>query len=285
MKLIGYVHLIRPVNCLMMGFAVIVGAVLVSQSYSDMLLANLVYGFFTGFALTAASMVINDYCDREIDAINEPTRPIPSSLVQPKEALILASVLTTMGLIAAVFTNTANTFCFFTAIVSWMTSVCYATVGKRRGLLGNFLVSACVAVPFIYGSLAATSTVKSNVLVFVCIVFFANTGREVTKGIVDIEGDKLRNIETVAARYGARNAAFTSVFFYSVAVLLSPLPLLLNLVSIWFVPLVIITDVGFATSSLMIIKNCSRGNARKVKQMILLWFLVGLLGFIFGAIL
>ena len=42
---------------------------------------NILFGFGTGFMLTAAAMTINDYYDRTIDAINEPTRPIPSGLI------------------------------------------------------------------------------------------------------------------------------------------------------------------------------------------------------------
>jgi hypothetical protein len=82
-KLSGYLRLIRPVNCLMMGFAVTVGAALASPNVSSVFWPNLFYGFITGFMLTAASMTINDYYDREIDAINEPNRPIPSGLIKP----------------------------------------------------------------------------------------------------------------------------------------------------------------------------------------------------------
>ena len=89
-KLTGFLQIIRPLNCLMMGFAVIVGASLVSTLN---LTLNLLFGFVTSFALTAASMVINDYYDREIDAINEPNRPIPRGDVSPKEALIFALIL------------------------------------------------------------------------------------------------------------------------------------------------------------------------------------------------
>jgi geranylgeranylglycerol-phosphate geranylgeranyltransferase len=70
-KLMGFLQLIRPLNCLMMGFAVIVGAFLVSPLNFT---TNLLLGFVTAFSLTAASMAINDYYDREIDAINEPNR-------------------------------------------------------------------------------------------------------------------------------------------------------------------------------------------------------------------
>lgn len=285
-KLVGYVRLMRPINCLMMGFAVIVGAVL---AYSSTLLgyhvSSLIYGFFTGFLLTAASMTINDYYDREIDAINEPSRPIPSGLVKPREALAFAGMLSVLGLLAAGLTNpTASLSCTITASIFWFTAVSYVTFGKKTGFPGNLMVSACVSAPFIYGSLAVTGMVQNNIWIFVAIVFLSNTGREITKGIVDIQGDKARNVKTIAVLYGERMAAVIAVIFYLLAVALTPLPPLLNLVSFWFTPMVIVADVGFIASSVMLLKNPSRENAKRVKNQVLGWFLAGLLAFLLGSL-
>ena len=284
-KLSGYLRLMRPVNCLMMGFAVIVGAVLVSLKLSNVLWSNLLYGFITGFMLTAASMAINDYYDREIDAINEPNRPIPSGVIKLKEALVFAFILTWIGFATAYLTNPANFICFITAIISWAISVTYVTVGKHTGLLGNFLVSLCVAIPFLYGSLAVTNTIKLNVLIFASMAFLSNTGREITKGIVDVKGDETQNVKTLAVRFGEKKAAVAAALFYLSAVFLSPIPWFLNLVSLWFIPFVVVTDFGLAASSLMLLKDYSRENARKVKKFVLLWFIVGLLAFVIGALL
>lgn len=283
-KLNGYLRLMRPVNCLMMGFAVIVGATLANPNVSSVFWSNLVYGFVTGFMLTAASMAINDYYDKEIDAINEPNRPIPSGVIKPKEALVFAFILTLIGFATAYLTNPTNFICFITAIITWAVSVTYVTVGKRTGLLGNFLVSLCVAMPFLYGNLAVTNTIKLNVLIFASMAFLSNTGREITKGIVDVKGDKMQNVKTLAVRFGEKKAAVAAALFYLSAVLLSPIPWLLSLVSLWFIPLVAVTDLGLAVSSLMLLKDYSRENARKVKKIVLLWFIVGLLAFVIGTL-
>ena len=279
-KVGGYLRLMRPVNCLMMGVGVIVGTALVSPHDLGISWLNLVYGFVTGFALTGASMAINDYYDREIDAVNEPNRPIPSGLVKQREALTFAFVLTAIGFAAACLTNV---FCFAVAVFAWLVFVAYTTVGKRSGLPGNFLVSICVAIPFIYGSAAIVSKVELNALAFASMGFLSNTGREVTKGIVDVKGDEMRNVKTLAVRYGQKNAAIAATIFYLLAVLLTPIPWLLNLVSFWFIPLVAVTDFGLVASSLLLLKDYSRENARKIKNIVLLWFIVGLLAFVAGA--
>jgi geranylgeranylglycerol-phosphate geranylgeranyltransferase len=257
-KLGGYLRIVRPVNCLMVGFAVIVGATLVSPNVSSVFWPSLTYGFITGFALAAESMVINDYYDREIDAINEPDRPIPSGLIRPKEALAFAFALTTIGFAAAYLTNISS---FVIAILTWIVFVTYTTVGKRSGLPGNFLVSICVAVPFIYGSYTVVNAIELNVLIISAMAFLSNTGREITKGIVDVEGDRTKNIRTLAVRYGEKTAAVVAALFYLSAVLLSPIPWFLNLVSLWFIPLVAITDFGLVASSFMLQKLFSCGSS------------------------
>ncbi len=279
-KIVGYLRLMRPVNCLMVGFAVIVGAVIVSPNISNALWLNLTYSFVTGFALTAEAMIINDYYDREIDAINEPGRPIPSGLVYPHEALVLAFALTVIGLTAAYLAYPSS---LAIAIFAWIVFVIYTTIGKRSGLPGNFLVSICVAIPFIFGSYTAVGSIEPNVMIVSIIAFLSNTGREITKGIVDVEGDRAKNIRTVAVRYGEKAAAVVAVLFFLSAILLSPIPLVLNFVSLCFIPLVAITDFGLSVSSFMLLEDHSRENARKVKKIILLSFLVALLAFVVGA--
>jgi geranylgeranylglycerol-phosphate geranylgeranyltransferase len=274
-KLMGFLQLMRPLNCIMMGFAVIVGASLVS-SFS--FTVNLLLGFVTAFALTAASMVINDFYDKEIDAINEPNRPIPRGDVSPKEALFFALILSIIGLVSAFGTNTPS---LLLAAMAWIISITYITKGKRTGLPGNFLVSATVVIPFVYGGLAL-GQIETWTLLFVAIVFLSNTGREVTKGIVDVEGDRSHNIKTIAVRYGERTAAVAATVFSVLAVCLSPLPWLWGLVSDWFLPPVILTDVGLIVSSVLLLRDYSRKNAKRTKRLSLIWFTTGLLAFILG---
>jgi geranylgeranylglycerol-phosphate geranylgeranyltransferase len=280
-KTSGFVRLMRPVNCAMMGFAVFVGAVLADPTFFNAAWLGVLYGFATGFLLTAASMTINDYYDRAIDAINEPSRPIPSGTVSEQQALAFVFALSAVGFGFAYFTSI---LCLAVAIISWIVVATYVTVGKRSGLPGNFLVSTCVAIPFIYGSITVLNYVPLSVVLFTLMAFLSNTGREITKGIVDVKGDKAEGIKTLAVRYGEKNAAVASALFYVSAVALTPFPPLLKLVSVWFIPIVLVTDIGLVASSVLLLKNPSRDNARKIKNLILLWFVIGLLAYVFGVL-
>jgi len=288
-KLGGFVRLMRPVNCAMMGFAVLVGAVLASivpnQSTIDQLGSlnwlYILFGFLTGFTFCAAAMTINDYYDRKIDTINEPHRPIPSGVGKTTEALAFVVVLSTVGF---VFAYLVSLLCVAVAALSLVITATYLTVGKRSGLPGNFLVSACVAIPFIYGSIVAIGTLALNVLLFASMAFLANTGREITKGIVDTKGDRVEGIKTLAVRFGEGKAAVAAVVFYISAVALTPVTWMLGLVGFWFVPVVLVTDIGLVVCSVILLFDHSREKARKIKNAVLLLFLVGLLAYIFGVL-
>jgi len=278
-KISGFVRLMRPINCAMMGFAVFVGAVLADPQFFNAAWLGVLYGFVTGFMLTAASMTINDYYDRAIDAINEPFRPIPSGSVSARQALVFVFVLSAVGFAFAYLTSV---LCLVVAIVSWVVVVTYVTVGKRSGLPGNLLVSTCVAIPFIYGSITVLSQVPLSVLLFTLMAFLSNTGREITKGIVDVKGDEAEGVKTLAVRYGEKSAAVAASLFYVSAVALTPVPWLLGLVSFWFIPLVLVTDIGLVASSALLLRDYSRERARKIKKLVLLLFVVGLLAFVVG---
>jgi geranylgeranylglycerol-phosphate geranylgeranyltransferase len=286
-KLGGYVRLMRPVNCIMMGFAVLVGAVLAAApQFSAVNWLNILFGFLTGFAFCAAAMAINDYYDRKIDAINEPNRPIPSGLIKTREALAFMALLIVLGFMFAVLVSPLSfgVLCLGVAAASLAVTATYITVGKRTGLPGNFLVSICVAIPFIYGSLTAIGTVGLNVVLFASMAFLSNTGREITKGIVDVKGDSAEGMKTLAVRFGEKNAAVSAVAFFIFAVALTPITWFLGLVGIWFTPFVLVTDIGLIVCSVLLLRDHSREKARRIKKVVLYLFLVGLLAYIFGVI-
>lgn len=53
---------------------------------------------FASACFYLAGMALNDYADRDLDAVERPERPIPSGRVRPGEALALAAGLTGAGL-------------------------------------------------------------------------------------------------------------------------------------------------------------------------------------------
>ena len=86
----GLFRIIRPINGLMMGLAVLIGGFLTLTglpSFKDY--SQLLLGYVTAFSLSSASMTLNDYFDQEVDKVNEPQRPIPHGDIKPNEALFM----------------------------------------------------------------------------------------------------------------------------------------------------------------------------------------------------
>jgi geranylgeranylglycerol-phosphate geranylgeranyltransferase len=278
----AFFRLMRPVNCLMVGFAIIVGVVMGGGASLFGQPLELLFAFLTGFSLTGSAMAINDFYDREIDAVNEPGRPIPSGAVKPGEALGASILLSAVGLAASWGTGTET---LAIAVLAWLTMVVYSTVGKRTGLPGNLMVSACIALPFIYGGAMVGGDALGPSLLFSSIAVLTCMGREVTKGIVDVEGDRASGVRTVAVSRGVKAAALLSALFYVSAVVVSILPLYFGLVSFWYVPFVAVTDLGLAYLSFSLMREPSRENSRSVKNRVLPLMMSGLLGFLAGGLI
>jgi geranylgeranylglycerol-phosphate geranylgeranyltransferase len=275
-----YLEIMRPINSIMVGFAIIVGAVITGGFDLVGDLSILLYSFLTGFTISGASMAINDYYDRTIDAINEPKRPIPSGRVSPQGALIFTLILSVVGLFSS-WLISWSAFCV--ALFAWVIMIVYSMWGKKQGFLGNLMVSICVALPFIYGGLLSGRIWTS--ISFSLIAFLSNIGREVTKGIVDIQGDKSTGVNTVAVVYGATRAADIATLFFIAAVASSVIPIYLKLVSYWYIPFVLMTDIGLIISSYQIISDPSRKTSRSIKTRILYLMLIGLIGFAVGSLI
>jgi len=124
----GFLRILRPVNSVMMGISILVGVVLVGGLSSNVSFEYLLLAFLTGFTLTGSAMAINDYFDRDVDAVNEPSRPIPSGDVKPSEAIYYSLLLSFIGLATAYLTSLTN---LGVAVFSWLVMMVYSIWGKR----------------------------------------------------------------------------------------------------------------------------------------------------------
>lgn len=276
-KAVGIVRLIRVKNCLLMGLAVIVGYLIASRGSLQCGVAAA--GFFAAFTLTAATMAFNDYRDAKIDEVNEPLRPIPSGAVSPREALTSTFLLASAGIVLAAF---INVFSLLVAALALILMIYYNLRGKRTGFPGNIAVSACVAIPFIFGGVM-NGRITGLIAIFSSMAFTSNLGREVIKGIVDVEGDRLAGVKTLPILLGAgRSAAIASTLILT-SVGLSAVPLLTKSVSTIYLPFIVAADAGFIWSAYRVVRRPSSTEARTAKNHILIWMLLGLLGFLTGS--
>tara|TARA_B100001971_G_C18227886_1_gene561831 strand:- start:309 stop:1193 length:885 start_codon:yes stop_codon:yes gene_type:complete len=272
------ISLIRPVNSIMVGFAVIVGASVVSvENFFNI---NMIFGFLTGFLISSFSMIVNDYYDVDVDRINSPNRPLVKGDISLINAKYISIMFLFLGLLSALYISLihfaiASIFSF----VSWY----YNFKGKKYGLIGNFLVSLSISIPYIYGGLIH-NIYDPLIMVLAGITFLASTGREIIKTISDVEGDKLRKINSISIVYGINYAAILGSLFFILAVIVSLIPIFMSLAGTVYSVLIILPNCLFIYLSFTMLKTRDSKTAIKVKKIALLGMLLGLLCFIFGGI-
>jgi len=240
----AYLEILRPLNGLMAVFAVFVAVMLVNFFIPY----QLSLAFLVVFLISSAGMIINDYFDYEIDKINRPKRPIPSGRIPRKTALIYAVVLFLIADFIALF---INFYAFILAILNTVINIIYSWKLKKMILIGNFSVSWLAASTFIFGNLL-TGNISITVLLLFLMAFSSNIGREITKSIEDVEGDKRIRARTLPIVAGKNFAGLVAMIFIIFAIIFSPLPYMLNLLSINYLYLVIVTDIIFAFSCFLI---------------------------------
>ena len=277
MTLSGLLSLMRPINSTMVGFAVIVGMIV--SGYFKIGYISATLGFLTGFLISSYSMIINDRYDIEVDRINNPTRPLVKGSVSIREAELAAAILLVLGLASSIVLGwltflIASLF----ALIAWL----YNYKVKKYGLLGNMLVSASVAIPYIYGAVAIGASDDPLIYFLASTSFLAGLGREVVKTICDVKGDEMRDVRSVARVWGAKAAAIvTSIFFIS-AILTSLVPLMLRIVGVVYGTLVSAPICIFTALTVRILRDYSAESAYKVKRIALLGMLLGLVAFMVG---
>jgi len=261
----------------MVGFAVIVGMIV--SGYSKISYVNATLGFLTGFLISSYSMIINDRYDIDVDRINNPTRPLVKGSVLIKEAEIAATVLLVLGLSSSIVLGwltflIASVF----ALIAWL----YNYKVKKYGLLGNMLVSASLAIPYIYGAVAISASDDPLIYFLALTSFLAGLGREVVKTICDVKGDEMRDVRSVARIWGAKAAAIVTSIFFITAILTSLVPLMLRIVGVVYAALVSAPIYIFIVLTARILRDYSAESAYKVKRIALLGMLLGLVAYMVG---
>ena len=263
----------------MVGFAVLVGVALVYPN--NLFSFPSVLGFFTGFFISGFSMVLNDYYDIEVDSINMPDRLLPSKKLSPNFAITLALILLFVGIFLSYLTSFYNfVIAISFAFIAWL----YNSWGKRKGIIGNFMVAASVSIPYIYGSLIFGFSEDLLLLWLVLTSFLAATGREIVKTISDIVGDELRNVMSIARVYGPKSASIFSSMLFLMSVIVSWFPFFTGLVGIFYALFMLIPSIIFIYSSIKILNFPSKLNALHVKNISLLGMLLGLIAFLIGGL-
>lgn len=101
--------------------------------------------------LYAGGVVLNDFFDRKVDAIERPERPIPSGRVRPASAARFGVSLSVAGVIAA---SMANRTAGLMALTIAGLTLLYDAWGKRSDWFGPINMGACRGLNLLLGMAA-----------------------------------------------------------------------------------------------------------------------------------
>lgn len=213
------VPLMKPVTWFPPMWAFACGVVSTGQSVSDNI-SILVRGvILAGPLMCAMSQTMNDYFDREVDAINEPERPIPSGKISKQ-----ASWLITFGLIMTGFLVALSIHPYVVAIAFVGVLMSHAYSGppiraKRNGWYGNLIVGlAYEGVAWLTGSFSITQGIPSTESIALAIIFSLGAhGIMTLNDFKSVVGDKIRKVNSIPVQLGEKNAAILASVVMDVA--------------------------------------------------------------------
>ena len=278
-KVRGLIELIRPELPFAAGVCVIIGEIIALGSFPSLL--KLFLGFGWGFFLSSPAMIINDYFDIEVDRVNSPHRPLPSGLILPTTAIAFAIVTTLIGLVASVFIGKVAVLLF---IIFWLIGFLYNWKLKVMGLLGNLLVSSSVAITTITGGIVVGEPWNKTVWILSLMVFLFDLGEEIAADAMDIEGDKKRNVKSIAILIGKMNALLISALLFVLVIIVSFLPVFWNLLGTSYLIIISITDMMICFFVIKLLKSQTIEVGRVSVRGVYLSALFGMLAIIISRI-
>lgn len=170
-----------------------------------------------GPVLCGLSQVINEWFDRDVDAVNEPQRPIPSGRVSARQVFVTIAALSVIAIGLGLYLGAQ--VALLTGI-GMILAVLYSVPpvrAKRNGWFGNTLVGfSYEGLPWIAGSVtfAALSWPSAAMA---AMFSFGTIGIMAVNDFKSMAGDRQFGIRTLPVMYGAWGAAWLIILIMATA--------------------------------------------------------------------
>jgi len=275
----GYLRLARPLNCGMSAVGVGIAAVVaVGWAGVQAIPWTILLAAGAAALFTAGGNALNDYFDRDTDAVNHPDRPIPRGEMSADEALRFAALTFALSLALA---SLVGLLAVGIVVVNFVVMVAYEKTLKARGAGGNLLIAYLVGSLFVFGGAAAYRgdlAALDRTLVLGLLAALTTAGREVAKDIEDLAGDVDR--VTLPRRIGVRGAGAVAAAAFGAGVVLSIVPYLLQILGTVYLGVVLVADIIFIWSGAYSARNPGRAQRAAKYGMV-----VALAAFLLGGLL
>jgi geranylgeranylglycerol-phosphate geranylgeranyltransferase len=225
--------------------------------------------FFSMACITSAGFAINDYFDRESDAVIKPKRPIPAGTLTLKQVVAISSILFVLGLSLTYWLPPLS---FVILVIDSLVLILYSyLVKKKSGFFANIVVGILTGTAFMYGQAAISGTITMISLALYPIAF-GTIGGNVLRDVLSVEGDTKVGYPTLPQKVGNYNAAKAGAIFFLLTGILAPLPalpLFADHFTIYYLPLILTWSVLLIYSSIrLFISGSTVQNVRKYERIV-----------------
>jgi geranylgeranylglycerol-phosphate geranylgeranyltransferase len=238
--------------------------------------------FFSMAFITSAGFSINDYFDRESDAVIKPRRPIPSGVLSLKQVIAISGILFAVGLAFAFLINWLS---FLILLVDCILLLFYSALIKRKsGFVANVLVGLLVGTAFIYGEATSTQTI-SLVSLSLYPICFGTIGGNILRDILSLEGDSKIGYPTLPQKIGNKGSVRVAALFFLLTAILAPLPFFLRFFGIYYLSLITIWGIILFYASIRLITSQSTiENVKRYERLITMSMMLLILSLIIEAV-
>lgn len=228
--------------------------------------------FFSMAFVTSAGFALNDFFDKESDAIIKPKRPIPSGALSLKQVIAISLLLFVVGLGLSIFINKLG---FLILLADSILLVFYSAFIKRKsGFVANIIVGILTGTAFLFGEAVTLGAgVWSPVALTLASLSLypiscGTIGGNVLRDILSLEGDSKIGYPTLPQKIGNFNSAKVAAVFFIITGILSPLPYFIGGFTIFYLTLIMAWSVILIYASIRLMLTTSLLDIRKYERII-----------------
>ena len=229
-SLISLLELIKPVTWFPPMWAFLCGVVSVGALNSNNTILILSGLLLAGPLVCGMSQAVNDWCDRHVDAINQPERPIPSGRVSAGWGFFTGIIMSATSIIFAYY---LGSLIFFATIIGVLAAWLYSLEPirlKRSAIFGPGVVAICYeGLPWFTGAAIFTiSLPNKEVLIVLSLYALGAHGIMTMNDFKATKGDKLLGINSLPVILGRKLATLVACL-----IMLFPQLIVISLFYFW----------------------------------------------------
>ena len=218
-------QLMKPITWIPLIWGVLCGAASSGQFVWSLetVLVTAACMLLSGPLLTGYTQTLNDFYDRDIDAINEPYRPIPSGAISVPQVAVQIVALLGLGIGVAYGLDrwAGHDFPTITALSLGGSLLSYIYSApplklKQNGWLGNYALGASyIALPWWAGH-ALFGDLNLTIVLLTLFYSLAGLGIAVVNDFKSVEGDRQLGLQSLPVMFGVSTAAWICVLMIDI---------------------------------------------------------------------